>query len=82
MKRFLSDKLIDMDQIEPNTIGVYTLNDLIFTKFIEKSDNVPVLVKYYVPWCDHCKAFREVFDELGEENSLYCQQQTLIYHLL
>jgi len=65
MKRFLSDKLIDMDQIEPNTIGVYTLNDLIFTRFIEKSDNVPVLVKYYVPWCDHCKAFREVFDELA-----------------
>merc|ERR1711892_536738 len=64
MKRFLSDKLIDMDQIESNTIGVYTLNDLIFTKFIEKSDEVPVLVKYYVPWCEHCKAFQEVWDEL------------------
>merc|ERR1711892_550839 len=64
MKRFLSDKLIDMDQIESNTIGVYTLNDLIFTKFIEKSDEVPVLVKYYVPWCEQCKAFQEVWDEL------------------
>merc|ERR1719233_612354 len=65
MKRFLSDKLVDMEHIEPNTIGVYTLNDLIFTKFIEKSEEAPVIVKYYVPWCDHCKAFQEVYDELA-----------------
>lgn len=64
MKRFLSDKLVDIDQIEPNTIGVYTLNDLSFTKFVEKSDEVPVLVKFYIPGCEHCKTFQEVYDEL------------------
>ena len=68
MKRFLSDKLVDIDQIEPNTIGVYTLNDLSFTKFVEKSDEVPVLVKFYNPGCEHCKTFQEVYDELGNIN--------------
>ena len=68
MKRFLSDKLVDIDQIEPNTIGVYTLNDLSFTKFVEKSDEVPVLVKFFIPGCEHCKTFQEVYDELGKKN--------------
>jgi len=64
MKRFLAEKLIDIEKIEPNSIGVYALNDLIFNTFIEKSGDVPVIVKFYVPWCTHCQEFQEVYDEL------------------
>jgi len=64
MKRFLYEKLVDISELEPNTIGLYTLNDFTFTKFIESSGSTPVLVKFYVPWCQHCKNLQEVYDEL------------------
>jgi len=64
MRRFLAEKLIDIEQIETNSIGVFTLNDVIFTTFVEKSENVPVVVKYFTPSCDNCKETDEAYDEL------------------
>ena len=45
-----------------DSIGTVTLDDFTFKKFVEK--NKFVVVKYFVPGCQHCVDFKDVFDEL------------------
>ena len=79
MKRYLAEKLIGLNNIlfvslfssfsfladanlPTNSIGTFTLDDFTFKKFIEKSK--VVVVKYFVPGCQHCVDFKDVFDDL------------------
>ena len=65
MKTFIEEKLFDLATVEPNSIGVYDLNDLSFQKFIDSQGSGATLVFYHVTWCGHCKALRPVWDELA-----------------
>ena len=65
MKTFIEEKLFDLATVEPNSIGVYDLNDLSFQRFIDSQGSGATLVFYHVPWCGHCKALRPVWDELA-----------------
>ena len=65
IKTFIEEKLFDLATVEPNSIGVYDLNDLSFQKFIDSQGSGATLVFYHVTWCGHCKALRPVWDELA-----------------
>ena len=65
MKTFIEEKLFDLATVEPNSIGVYDLNDLSFQKFIDSQGSGATLVFFHVTWCGHCKALRPVWDELA-----------------
>ena len=73
MKRFLADKLVDIDLLQTDSIGKYTLNDDLFEKFIQR--NVLVVLKFFIPGCHHCKTFESVYDELSK----YFKLLTLIH---
>ena len=53
---------LDDNNLPTNSIGTVTLDDFTFQKFIEK--NKVVVVKYFVPGCQHCVDFKDVFDEV------------------
>merc|ERR1712037_446542 len=50
---------------EPNSIGVYNLDDLSFQKFLDSQGSSATLVFYHVSWCGHCKELRPVWDDLA-----------------
>ena len=64
MKAFIEEKLFDLSSVEPNSIGVYSLDDLSFQKFIDSQGSSATLVFYHVSWCGHCKELRPVWDDL------------------
>ena len=64
MKTFIEEKLFDLSSVEPNSIGVYSLDDLSFQKFIDSQGSSATLVFYHVTWCGHCKELRPVWDDL------------------
>jgi len=64
MKRFLYEKLVDPTKLEPNSIGVYHLDDSTFGRVTEDKENV-VIVKFFVPQCYHCRQLNPVWEELA-----------------
>ena len=46
--------------------NVVVLDDSNYTTFIQ--DNPYVFIKYYAPWCGHCKAMAEDYIKLGEQS--------------
>lgn len=65
MKKFLHKELFDISRLEPNSLGVFELNDVSFQMFLDSSAKTPVIVLFHVPWCHHCKELRGVWEELG-----------------
>ena len=65
MKAFIEEKLFDLSSVEPNSIGVYNLNDLSFQKFLDSQGSSATLVFYHVSWCGHCKELRPIWDDLA-----------------
>ena len=65
MKEFIEEKLFDLSSVEPNSIGVYNLDDLSFQKFLDSQGSSATLVFYHVSWCGHCKELRPVWDDLA-----------------
>ena len=59
---FSSVSTLDDSNMPTDSIGTVTLDDFTFKKFVEK--NKFVVVKYFVPGCQHCVDFKDVFDEL------------------
>lgn len=50
---------------EPTEDHVTVLTSSNFTSFIEK--HTKVFVKFYAPWCGHCKSMAPAYSELAEE---------------
>ena len=65
MKAFIEEKLFDLSSVEPNSIGVYNLNDLSFQKFLDSQGSSATLVFFHVSWCGHCKELRPIWDDLA-----------------
>lgn len=75
VKSFVSDfkagnlqpHLKSADRPVPDTVeGLTTLVGTSFNEIVMDASK-DVLVKYYAPWCGHCKALAPVWDELAKE---------------
>jgi len=65
----LSPHLKSEDVPEQATVdGVTTLVGKQWDEIVNDS-NKDVLVKYYAPWCGHCKALAPVWEELGKDTA-------------
>merc|ERR1712032_432942 len=62
MKRFLIEKLTDLDNLPTDSIGIFKLNDLTFDPFINK--NQVVVIKFVTPGCDHCTSYKKIYDDV------------------
>ncbi|XP_049850961.1 probable protein disulfide-isomerase A4 [Schistocerca gregaria] len=52
-------------------VDVGPVKTIVYDNFNEimEDDNVSIFIKYYVPWCEHCKKLEPVFKELAERLS-------------
>ena len=51
----------------PESPFVTALTDETFSDFVDESDQQPVIVEFYAPWCGHCKALAPTYARLAEE---------------
>merc|ERR1712100_3515 len=52
-------------EVETKGSSVVELNRAGLKEYQEKGDK-PLLVEFYAPWCEHCKKFAPVYDEIGK----------------
>ena len=66
MKEFLYGALLGTgSDIEPNSLGIYTLNDNNWKKFFQYQGDTPTVVKFYTTRCSHCQELQPIYEELG-----------------
>lgn len=47
--------------------GVYVLTTSNFQDFVQRGD---VFIKFYAPWCGHCKSMKPAWHQLGQDLNL------------
>ena len=71
MKKFLYDTIAG-PEAEPNHLGIYTLDDRTWTRFMKKRGDGKTIIKFFAPWCGHCKSLESIYEDLGRDYQTFC----------
>ena len=65
MKKFVNEEIRGSKPLKPDAMGIFTLQDFSWEKFHKDAGKTPVVVKFYVPGCQHCGELEPTYQNLG-----------------